>query len=62
MSMRRMRSLSLCALMLALGCKPQTDTTAPEAPGTQHDGQGMTLEWLAASAVQLAVAVVAVVV
>ncbi len=53
MFMRRMRSLSRYALVLALGCRPQTDTAAPEAPGTQHDGQGMTLEQLAAGAVQL---------
>lgn len=47
------RSLSLCALVLALGCRPQADTTAPERP---HDGPhapAMTMEELAATAVLL---------
>lgn len=50
---RHTRSLSLCALVLALGCRPQADTSAPEAPQTGSHGQAMTLEQLAASAVIL---------
>ena len=61
MSTMRVCSLSLCALMLALGCKTSTSGTAadgvaagPAAPtGNAETGAPMTLEELAAGAVLL---------
>jgi tetratricopeptide (TPR) repeat protein len=61
MSTMRVCSLSLCALMLALGCKTSTSATTPDgvaagpaAPtGNAETGAPMTLEELAAGAVLL---------